>query len=164
LAKNFKTKKLMKKLFTLSIIHNDSQILLGMKKRGFGQGRWNGFGGKVIPGESIEAAARREMAEEAGILAKNMEKRGILSFEFEGNPEVLEVHIFSISDLKDKPIETEEMKPKWFRLNEIPYEKMWPDDKFWLPILLNGKKFTGSFYFRDNDTLLSYDIKEILEI
>jgi 8-oxo-dGTP diphosphatase/2-hydroxy-dATP diphosphatase len=135
-----------------------------MKKRGFGQGRWNGFGGKVIPGESIETAARREMTEEAGIFTKNMEKRGVLSFEFEGNPEILEVHIFSISDLEGKPIETEEMKPKWFRLNEIPYEKMWPDDKFWLPILLNGKKFTGSFYFRDNDTLLSYDIKEILEI
>lgn len=154
----------MKKLLTLSIIHNDSQILLGMKKRGFGQGRWNGFGGKVIPGESIETAARRETAEEAGIFTKNMEKRGILSFEFEGNPEVLEVHIFSIPDFEGKAIETEEMKPEWFRLNEIPYEKMWPDDKFWLPILLNGKKFTGSFYFRDNDTLLSYDIKEILEI
>jgi 8-oxo-dGTP diphosphatase/2-hydroxy-dATP diphosphatase len=154
----------MKKLLTLSIIHNDSQILLGMKKRGFGQGRWNGFGGKVIPGESIETAARREMTEEAGIFTKNMEKRGILSFEFEGNPEVLEVHIFSIPDFEGKPIETEEMRPEWFRLNEIPYEKMWPDDKFWLPILLNGKKFTGSFYFRDNDTLLSYDIKEILEI
>jgi 8-oxo-dGTP diphosphatase/2-hydroxy-dATP diphosphatase len=154
----------MKKLLTLSIIHNDSQILLGMKKRGFGQGRWNGFGGKVIPGESIETAARREITEEAGIFTKNMEKRGILSFEFKGNPEVLEVHIFSIPDFEGKPIETEEMKPEWFRLNEIPYEKMWPDDKFWLPILLNGKKFTGSFYFRDNDTLLSYDIKEILEI
>jgi len=153
-----------KKLFTLCIIYKDSRILLGMKKRGFGQGRWNGFGGKVFPEESIEEAAKRELKEEIGISVQNVGKKGILSFEFEGNPEVLEVHIFSLSDLKDKPIETEEMKPKWFRLNEIPYEKMWPDDKFWLPILLNGKKFTGSFYFRDNNTILYHSIKEVLKL
>ena len=39
-----------------------------MKKRGFGAGRWNGFGGKVAPAETIEDAARRELLEEAGVL------------------------------------------------------------------------------------------------
>lgn len=34
-------------------------VLLGMKKRGFGAGKWNGFGGKVQPGETIEEAARQ---------------------------------------------------------------------------------------------------------
>lgn len=43
------------------------QILLGMKKRGFGMGKWNGFGGKVEPGETIEEGALREMAEESGV-------------------------------------------------------------------------------------------------
>jgi hypothetical protein len=28
-------------------MHQNENVLLGMKKRGFGQGRWNGFGGKV---------------------------------------------------------------------------------------------------------------------
>ena len=154
----------MKRLLTLCIVKKDNEILLGMKKRGFGQGRWNGFGGKVREGESIEEAAKREMEEEVGILGKNLEKRGILSFRFKGDPQVLEVHVFFTADFNGKPVETEEMKPNWFRVNEIPYNEMWPDDKFWLPILLNGKKFTGSFYFRDNDTLLSYDIKEIFEI
>ena len=36
-----------------------NQILLGMKKRGFGSGKWNGFGGKVEPNETIEEAAKR---------------------------------------------------------------------------------------------------------
>ena len=38
---------------------NDKQILLGLKKRGFGEGKWNGFGGKVQPGESIAQGAIR---------------------------------------------------------------------------------------------------------
>jgi 8-oxo-dGTP diphosphatase/2-hydroxy-dATP diphosphatase len=43
------------------------RILLGMKKRGFGMGKWNGFGGKVEPAETVEDAALRELEEEAGL-------------------------------------------------------------------------------------------------
>lgn len=34
-------------------------ILLGFKKRGLLEGKWNGFGGKVEPGETILEAASR---------------------------------------------------------------------------------------------------------
>lgn len=37
------------------VIQND-KILLGYKKRGFGMGKWNGFGGKVEPNETIVEA------------------------------------------------------------------------------------------------------------
>ena len=46
----------LKKLFTLVLIRDSDRILLGLKKRGFGKGRWNGFGGKV---ETILQAAHR---------------------------------------------------------------------------------------------------------
>ena len=64
----------MKKILTLLIIHKGDKVLLGMKKRGFGVGRWNGFGGKVDQGETVENAAKREIFEEAGITANNLEK------------------------------------------------------------------------------------------
>ncbi len=48
-----------KKLYTLVFLVDDDRVLLGMKKRGFGAGKWNGFGGKVEPGETIEEAAIR---------------------------------------------------------------------------------------------------------
>ena len=151
----------MKKRLTLSIIHKGDSVLLGMKKRGFGKGRWNGFGGKLNKEESIKESAKREIKEEIGIMALDIKKRGILNFKFEGDPEILEVHVFSVSDFEGKPVESEEMKPKWFKVTEIPFEKMWPDDKHWLPLLLSGKNFRGDFYFRDNETLLNYQIKEI---
>ena len=135
------------KFMTLCCVYNDRQILLGMKKRGFGAGRWNGFGGKLHEGETIEQAARRELEEEAGIKAKKISKRGVILFEFENNPEKLEVHIFSIDIFTGEPIETEEMHPCWFAFDEIPYADMWPDDPFWIPLLLSGKNFEGYFLF-----------------
>src|SRR3990167_5319839 len=84
-----------RKQLTLCIIHEHPRVLLGMKKRGFGEGRWNGFGGKVDAGETIEDAARREVLEECGVSVGELKKRGVLEFSFERNPEeILEVHIF----------------------------------------------------------------------
>lgn len=47
------------KVCTLVLIREQARVLLGMKKRGFGQGLWNGFGGKVERGESILNGAMR---------------------------------------------------------------------------------------------------------
>ena len=46
-------KEVKKKVLTLVYIRDDENILLGLKKRGFGTGKWNGFGGKVQAGETI---------------------------------------------------------------------------------------------------------------
>ena len=43
------------------------RILLGRKKRGFGEGKLHGLGGKPEPGETLRTAAAREVHEEAGI-------------------------------------------------------------------------------------------------
>ena len=135
-----------------------------MKKRGFGQGRWNGFGGKVQKGESIETATKRELQEEAGVVIDKIEKMGIINFEFKDNPEILEVHIFKGSDMRGELVESEEMNPEWFPIDEIPFQEMWPDDKHWLPLLLNGKKFKGKFLFGEADKILKMNLFEVEEI
>lgn len=150
-----------KKILTLCVIHNDTHMLLGFKKRGFGAGRWNGFGGKVRPGETVEAAARREVREEAGLELIECRRRGVLLFEFANAPESLEVHVFSSRDFRGQPVESDEMKPEWYRLTDIPYAKMWPDDKYWLPRLIAGRNFQGRFYFLDHDTLLDHQLIEV---
>lgn len=149
-----------KKVLTLCIIHQDSKILLGMKKKGFGEGRWNGFGGKVEEGETIEQAALREVHEEAGIKALDLNKVGIIDFEFENDPKILEVHIFSATKFSGEPVESDEMKPQWFSVDKIPYDQMWSDDIYWLPLLLQGIKFRGTFLF-DKPSTAEYSAKII---
>lgn len=48
-----------RKVLTLTMIFKDNHILLGMKNRGMGKGKWNGFGGKVEPDETIDEGAKR---------------------------------------------------------------------------------------------------------
>ncbi|MDA1169130.1 MAG: 8-oxo-dGTP diphosphatase [bacterium] len=151
-----------KKLLTLCLIRKDDQILLGMKKRGFGEGRWNGFGGKVLDTETIKEAMHRELHEEVGLEVQDATKIGILEFVFEHNTDLLEVHIFSALSFTGEPQETEEMKPQWFSINNIPFDTMWADDKYWFPLYLAGKKFTGKFLFDTNgDTILKQELNEV---
>ncbi len=150
----------MVKTLTLCIVRDDARILLGMKKRGFGAGRWNGFGGKVASGETIEAAAKRELLEECGLEAVKLAKAGILRFAFASDPETLEVHVFDVLEHVGTPSETEEMVPRWFKLTDIPFERMWPDDRHWLPRFLESGRVDGSFYFLDEDTLLDFSVHE----
>ncbi len=147
-----------KKILTLCLVHEHPRILLGMKKRGFGAGRWNGFGGKLMEGESIEDAARREMKEEAGIDIFELEEKGVIEFEFKGNPEILEVHVFKVTEYDGEPAESEEMRPQWFDVGEIPFKDMWKDDVYWMPLFHKGHSFKGRFLFDDKDEVLEHEV------
>ena len=137
---------------TLCLAIQDGRLLLGMKKRGFGARWWNGFGGKIEEGETIEEAAKRETQEECGIVIRSMEGVGIHEFRFDSKPEeILEVHVFRVDTFEGEPIETEEMRPQWFVFAEIPYDTMWPDDRYWIPLFLAGKKFRTKFLFGAGD-------------
>ena len=153
---------------TLCCVHDDKKILLGeIKKNGVLNGRFNGFGGKLEDGETIENAAMRELQEEAEITPLDMKKRGVLHFEFDddGNPfdgkPIVEVHVFSVTKFEGEPKETDEMRPQWFDLNEIPFENMWPDDQYWLPLLFAGRNFEGNFFLSDSNTILRHEIRII---
>ena len=151
----------MIKKLTLCIVYNHPKILLGMKKRGFGVGRGKGFGGKVESGEAVEDAAKREIWEEAAVRVVNVEKVGHIDFEFKGDPQILEVNIFKADKFEGKPTESEEMKPQWFHVDEIPFDVMWPDDRHWVPLFLAGKRFKGRFLFGKDDAILAKHLAEV---
>jgi 8-oxo-dGTP diphosphatase/2-hydroxy-dATP diphosphatase len=154
-----------KKITTLVLVHQGEKVLLGMKKRGFGQGRWNGFGGKLHEGETIEQAAKRETFEEAGVQVGELEKFGVMDFYWKNKPEFcVEVNVFKVRIFAGIPTESEEMKPQWFDLKEIPYKEMWQDDTYWMPLFLNDKKFKGKFIFDDSDNILEKELNEVKEI
>ncbi|KAG0031715.1 hypothetical protein BGZ81_000724 [Podila clonocystis] len=142
-----------KKVLTLVLVidKDNHKILLGYKKRGFGAHLWNGFGGKVEPGETVRQGALRELEEEAGITVDDhkLQKAGILLFVFENDPVGLETHIYHAHEYYGQIRECDEMRPQWFDIKDIPYEQMWEDDKIWLPEMLKGQDpFYGRMYFK----------------
>jgi len=155
-----------------------SRVLLGLKKRGFGAGKWNGFGGKIEIGETPRAAAIREMREEAGITLEEaaLSKRGVLLQEFErteapqvadaaissalGTHPMMEIHLYLAERYSGSLAESDEMRPQWWALPDVPYAHMWADDQHWLPVLLSQDApcFRAHFLFRGEATLLSHKI------
>ncbi len=138
------------RIVTLALFVKDGKVLLGMKKRGFGEGKWNGYGGKLLDGEDAPSAAVREIAEESGIVVpkENLNHLGTIDFFFEGNPDWDQRGmIYRIDEWEGEAVETEEMNPKWYPFDQIPYDDMWVDDKYWLPHLLDNVPFTAEFYF-----------------
>ncbi len=155
----------MKKVLTLAYLLKENEICLAMKKRGFGEGNWNGYGGKLEEHESIEDAAVREIREESGVEAEkgDLKKVSIINFYFKDGLHMV-VHGFFIYDWKGTPIETEEMKPAWFSQNAIPFEKMWADDIHWIPRALVGQKLYGEVWFQDDGkSIEKMEWKEVMD-
>ncbi|MDP3993190.1 MAG: NUDIX domain-containing protein [bacterium] len=72
---------------TLGIIRKPSgEVCLAMKKRGFGAGKWNFSGGKVLPGETAEECLVRETKEEFEVDISDLRPVGILYFFFADVP------------------------------------------------------------------------------
>jgi len=72
------------------------------------------------------------------------------------------MHIFLVRDWKWEPKESEEMMPKWYAHDEIPFDSMWPDDKHWIPAVLAGKKVEGRFCFiNEGKNIDEFNIREI---
>ncbi len=144
----------------------EDEILLGMKKRGFGVGKYNGFGGKGILGETVEETALRELQEESGLCGKleDLQKVAELDFFFPYKPEWNQtVHVYLLPTFSGDPHETEEMAFQWFRRDGIPYDRMWDDDKYWLPLVLGGKRVQATIVFKEEGGESIVDYKEITQ-
>jgi ADP-ribose pyrophosphatase YjhB (NUDIX family) len=119
-----------------------------MKKRGFGEGKWNGIGGKVREGETIEHVAMREIEEEIGVRVQEEHLERVADFLFHngGDPaNDFRVHVFLVRAWEGEPSESDEMLPAWFPHHNIPFESMWADDPLWLPRVLAGERLKGEF-------------------
>jgi len=149
------------KKMVIGYILDGDKVLLIYKKRGFGKGLYNGFGGKLENGEGSLDALKREGYEELSIKILEAEYCGKLFF-YDDNKLAMDCDVYIVKKYSGKPKESEEVKPMWFDLNEIPFDKMWEDDKYWLKHLLKEEKFMGKFYFTDlfgeNPRLLSHEI------
>lgn len=89
-----------------------------------------------------------------------MTARGVLRFIFDDNPTPWLVHVFAASKYGGEIEASDEMRPVWFDLKDVPFDSMWADDPHWWPYLLQEKKFVGTFTFTQTTTLVEYWIRE----
>mgnify|MGYP001588842502 CR=1 FL=1 len=149
-------------LTTLCFCVSDGSVLLAMKKRGFGAGKWNGYGGKVAEKESPRTATARELKEESGLSVKEdaLEQVAVVRFSFDGN-QLFECHVFLARDWEGKPGESEEMRPCWFSVLQLPFEQMWAADSKWIPLILAGKKLEAEVNFNtDGSEVKNFSYQE----
>ncbi len=149
------------------VVHN-WQILLGQKLRGLGKGLFDGYGGsKETTDKTVDRTMEREFEEETGgMLILGMEKRGVVLITFRDDDMVIELHFYHITKWDGVPRKTDEMIPKWFDLDAIPYDMMWANDQFIVPLHLSGYMYTGQFYFDSPESriLLRREIAVVTEL
>ena len=135
---------------TLCFVEKNGKYLMQKKESTkFGGGKWNAPGGKMLPGESPEACAVREVMEETGLKVSDLKNHGVLHFTVEGKP-FWSVHVFATGKFEGTLSNGGEGELKWMDKENLPYAEMWPDDSHWVPFLIKGKKFEGMFDFTED--------------
>lgn len=133
----------------------NGQVLLAMKTRKIGAGCWNGYGGGVEDGETIKECAIRELEEESGLKAKqeDLEKVAIVDFHNEksdGTIFVCRVHFFLLKKWGGELIETKDkamITPTFFDYDDLPFDKMMPADREFMPQILKRKKLLVTSHY-----------------
>ncbi len=148
---------------TLTLFYKNDEVLLGEKKRGFAKGALIGIGGKQDKGETIEQAMIRECYEEIGLTPVDFYLVGKIHFDtwYKGEHVNMYMHIFNCTKFKGELCETDEMRPHWYKMDKIPYEKMLADDLLWTPIALKGQRFVGQVVFDKDLHMLSHNFEEV---
>eukprot|EP01132_Coremiostelium_polycephalum_P001475 gene1475-1860_t len=137
---------------------NRTQVLLALKKRGFAKGKYDGPGGKFDASidKNIQDTTIRESIEEVGFKPIDLKPIGIHTCFFPNS--TLKNTVFVCENFEGEPTESEEMKPYWFKKEDIPIESTWEDFKLWYNDIFDqpSTPFNYHFHFDENDKLISF--------
>lgn len=148
------------KLATLCYVRRDHQTLMIHRiKRAndMHQGKWNGLGGKLDPGETPEECARREILEESGLSVTDLSLRGILTFPGFANDDDWYAFVFVATGCQGELIDPEEGNLSWIDDERLLSLNLWEGDLLFIPWLDEPKFFSAKFVYKDNQ-LKSHEV------
>lgn len=132
----------------------DEEVCLGVKKPrkdGYVSNWLNAPGGHVksTEGESRQRAAVREVDEEWEVIVRedDLEQIAQVCFLFPGGEHAdLDCYIYATRRWQGEPHETDEMGwPEWYLVKQLPFHRMPPADRLWLPRALRGERWRFVF-------------------
>jgi len=145
--------------FPLRDAEGGTEVLLGLKRTGFGTGKIVGVGGHVEPGESDAEAVVREVWEEVGLQVRqeDLADAGVVEFNFPARPEWnMSCRVFTARRWNGEASESREITPEWFNVGALPLHRMWQDAEHWLPPALAGETIDVVVVLNeDNETVAS---------
>ena len=102
------------KLATLCYLRQNGKTLMVhriKKPNDIHEGKWNGLGGKLEPGETPEECARREIFEESGLRVNQLTLKGLLTFPLFAHDEDWYAFVFVGTELEGSLIELARRDP-----------------------------------------------------
>ncbi len=108
-------------------------------------GKYNGLGGKVERDEDVVAAIRRELREEAGIEATELQLRGTVSWPGFNGRDVFGFVFLVTAFTGEIPEANEEGTLAWHDVATMMDLPMWDGDRHFLPLVFDGdvRQFHG---------------------
>jgi 8-oxo-dGTP diphosphatase len=140
------------KLATLCYVRRAGQTLMIhriKKENDIHMGKWNGLGGKLEPGETPEECIIREIREESGLIARNPQLKGFLTFPGFANDEDWYAFVFVVRDFEGELVESPEGILKWIDDDELLQLNLWEGDLIFLPWLEREGFFSAKFTYVD---------------
>ena len=139
------------KLATLCYVRHEGRTLMIhriKKENDMHQGKWNGLGGKLEPGETPEECARREIREESGLQVAHLTLKGVLTFPGFANDEDWYAFVFVADEVSGELIDSPEGVLRWIDDGELLDLELWEGDRIFLPWLERPGFFSGKFIYK----------------
>lgn len=141
---------------TVCFICSRGKVLLQRRAQGrLWAGRLNGPGGKIARGETATTAIVREVQEETGVRLDAVRPAGVLDLRFGAPPsQTLLVHVFTSDRFTGRPRGGREGGLRWHAVHRLPFDGLWPDMRYWLPLVLAGGEVSGTCEYDGSGTRL----------
>lgn len=139
------------KLATLCYLKRRGKTLMMhrvKKKRDIHAGKWNGLGGKFLPGESPEECVAREVREESGFRVVQPALKGFLSFPGFDGEEDWYVWVYEARRFTGRGRASDEGDLAWIpdaRLLSLP---LWEGDRLFLRWMKRPGIFSGKLVYK----------------